>query len=402
MRFVFWIVGLFALAVLIGLASTLNTGYAILFVPPYRMEVSFNLLIIAVVVLVLVAYAVLRLLGLAANLPQEVRTFQRQKKLRASRHALREAAISLFEGRYQRAEREALKSIDDEYAEENRALALMIAARSAASVGDNAKRDGYLSRLESMPQRIQLARHMVEAQIRMDAKQPLEALAAIERARAISSNLTSALRLELKIRMLLKQPEQVLQITEKLLKADALEAEQARRYRLAAYRQQLVGLGSEREVRDWLKRIPGVEKQNPDLVVDISRHLIALDTYPLAAELIATALSDEEQATPELARELGMLAEHIDSQRRLTLMRDAENWLKSRPRDHMLLLALGRLALAEQLWGKAQSYLEASVSMQPTLCAHAELSKLFATLGKDDKAAQHQALALKIALQQGC
>lgn len=402
MRFVFWIVGLFALAVLIGLASTLNTGYAILFVPPYRMEVSFNLLIIAVVVLVLVAYAVLRLLGLAANLPQEVRAFQRQKKLRAARHALREASISLFEGRYQRAEREALKSIDDEYADENRALALMIAARSAASVGDNAKRDGYLSRLESMPERIQLARHMVEAQIRMDAKQPLEALAAIERARAISSNLTSALRLELKIRMLLKQPEQVLQITEKLLKADALEAEQARRYRLAAYRQQLVGLGSEREVRDWLKRIPGVEKQNPDLVVDISRHLIALDTYPLAAELIATALSDEEQATPELARELGMLAEHIDSQRRLTLMRDAENWLKSRPRDHMLLLALGRLALAEQLWGKAQSYLEASVAMQPTLCAHAELSKLFSTLGKDDKAAQHQALALKIALQQGC
>ena len=402
MRFVFWIVGLFALAVLIGLASKLNTGYAILFVPPYRMEVSFNLLIIAVVVLILLAYAVLRLLGLAANLPQEVRTFQRQKKLRAARHALREAAISLFEGRYQRAEREALKSIDDEYAEENRALALMIAARSAASVGDNAKRDGYLSRLENMPERIQLARHMVEAQIRMDAKQPLEALAAIERARTISSNLTSALRLELKIRMLLKQPEQVLQITEKLLKADALEAEQARRYRLAAYRQQLVGLGSEREVRDWLKRIPGVEKQNPDLVVDISRHLIALDTYPLAAELIATALSDEEQATPELARELGMLAEHIDSPRRLTLMRDAENWLKSRPRDHMLLLALGRLALAEQLWGKAQSYLEASVSMQPTLCAHAELSKLFATLGKDDKATQHQALALKIALQQGC
>ena len=77
----------------------------------------------------------------------------------------------------------------------------------------------------------------------MDAKQPLEALAAIERARAISSNLTSALRLELKIRMLLKQPEQVLQITEKLLKADALEAEQARRYRLAAYRQQPAGAG---------------------------------------------------------------------------------------------------------------------------------------------------------------
>ena len=83
-------------------------------------------------------------------------------------------------------------------------------------------------------------------------------------------------------------------------------------------------------------------------------------------------------------------------------MRDAENWLKSRPRDHMLLLALGRLALAEQRGGKAQSYLEASVSLQPTLCAHAELSKLFGKLDKADKAAQHQALALDIALSQGC
>ncbi|MDE1713630.1 hypothetical protein PWG14_13740 (plasmid) [Chromobacterium amazonense] len=39
MRFALWITGLFALAVLVGLASTLNTGYAILFLPPYRMEV---------------------------------------------------------------------------------------------------------------------------------------------------------------------------------------------------------------------------------------------------------------------------------------------------------------------------------------------------------------------------
>ncbi|MDC7708509.1 heme biosynthesis HemY N-terminal domain-containing protein [Vogesella indigofera] len=402
MRFVFWVVGLFALAVLIGLASTINTGYAILFVPPYRMEVSFNFLILAIVLLILIAYGVLRLLGIAANLPHEVRTYQRQRKLKASRHALREAAIAMFEGRFQRAEREALKSIDDEYSDENRGLALMIAARSAASVQDLERRDGYLARLEDMPERIQLARHMLEAQIRLDGKQPLEALAAVERARAISSNLTSALRLELKIRLMLKQPEHVLTLTEKLLKADALEAEQARRYRLAAYRQQLASFSSEREIRDWLKRIPGVERQNPALVADIANQLIKLDAYDMAAELIAGALSDDEQATPELARELGLLAGHIDSPRRLTLLRDAENWLKSRPRDHLLLLSLGRLAHAEQLWGKAQNYLEASLSIQPTLCAHAELAKLLLAIDKPEKAERHYQDALKIALENGC
>lgn len=401
MRFVFWVVGLFALAVLIGLASTINTGYAILFVPPYRMEVSFNFLIIAVVLLILLAYAVLRLLGIAANLPHEVRTYQRQKKLKASRHALREAAISLFEGRFQRAEREAIKSIDDEYSAENRGLALLIAARSAAGMQDDGRRDGYLARLEDMPERIQLARHMLEAQIRVDAKQPLEALASIERARAINANLTSALLLELKVRLLLKQPEQILALTEKLLKSEALPAEQARRYRLVAYRQQLAGFTSAREVRDWLKKVPSVERQNPDLVVETARQLLALESYDMAAELIASALSDDEQATPELARELGQLAAHLDSQRRLTLMRDAESWLKSRPDDHMLLLALGRLALAEQLWGKAQSYLEASLSLQPTLSAHAELARLCLRLEKGEQAAQHQQRALELALEQG-
>ena len=64
MKFVIWITGLFALAVLVGLASTLNTGYAILFLPPWRMEVSFNLLLLGIVVLIVLAYAVMRVISI--------------------------------------------------------------------------------------------------------------------------------------------------------------------------------------------------------------------------------------------------------------------------------------------------------------------------------------------------
>ncbi|VEB39670.1 Uncharacterized enzyme of heme biosynthesis [Chromobacterium violaceum] len=67
-----------------GLASTLNTGYAILFLPPYRMEVSFNLMIVLVVALIVVTHIVLRLIALAADLPRQVQRFQRQKKLKAA------------------------------------------------------------------------------------------------------------------------------------------------------------------------------------------------------------------------------------------------------------------------------------------------------------------------------
>ncbi|UTH75861.1 heme biosynthesis protein HemY [Chromobacterium sp. IIBBL 290-4] len=402
MKFALWIIGLFALAVLVGLASTLNTGYAILFLPPYRMEVSFNLMIVLVIALIAATHLTLRLIALATGLPQQVQRFQKQKKLKAARHALREAGIAFFEGRFQKAEREAVKSLDNEYSDENRALALLIAARSAGAAGDLEKRDDYLAKLDQMPDRLQLARHMLDAELKLEDKDAPGALLALERARALSPNLTNALRLELKARMLQKQPEAVLSLTEKLLKADALEPEQARRYRLAAYQQQLGALLSEREVRDWLKRMPEAESRNPQLLQAVVKHLIRLQQYDYAATLLAEALSADDMDLPELSRELGQLASQVSVDKRLALLKDAERWLQQRPRDHWLLLALGRLALAQQLWGKAQSYLEASASIEPTLCAHAELARLFEATGKEEQAQQQYQRSLELALSKGC
>lgn len=401
MRFVLWITGLFALAVLLGLASTLNNGYAILFFPPYRMEVSFNLMIVGVLVLIAVAYGILRLIGVAANMPTEVRAFQRQKKLKAARHALREAGIAFFEGRFQKAEREAARAIDDEYAPENRALALLIAARSAGMMQNFDKRDAYLARLDTVPERLQLARHMVDAELRLEAKDLLGALAAIERARAVAPNLTNALRLELKVRILQKQPDAVLALTEKLLKADALEPEQARRYRMAAYCQQLEGLPSGEAIRNWWRRIPEVERQNPDLVRPTVERLEDLGDFDQAAQLIGAALVSDDTTLPELALGLARLAEHVSGEKRLALLREAEAWLQVRPRDHLLLFALGRLAAEEHLWGKAQSYLEASLSLEPTLMAHAALARLYEAIGKPEEAEHHYQRSLALALERG-
>ena len=401
MKFVLWITGLFALAVLVGLTATLNDGYAILFVPPYRVEISFNLLIVGIVVLIGITYGILRLISIAISLPAEVRRFQRQKQQKLARQALRDAGIAFFEGRFQKAERAAIKSIVDESSPESTALALLLAARAANAMQDVEKRDGYLARLDNLPESLQLARHMQEAELKLDAKDPLGALSAIERARSISPNLTNALRLELKVRLLQKQPEAVLALTEKLLKSDALETAQARRYRLSAYTQQLESLINGKEIQDWLRKIPEAERHNPILVGKVVTRLTDAGEADMAATLLEEALADEEQATPELARDLAHLADQLSEARRLELMKAGESWLKERPRDHMLLLAMGRLARAQQLWGKAQNYLEASLSIQPTLIAHAELVRLFQSLGKEEEAARHYRDSLELALEQG-
>ncbi|HWT54844.1 MAG TPA: heme biosynthesis protein HemY, partial [Rhodocyclaceae bacterium] len=67
----------------------------------------------------------------------------------------------------------------------------------------------------------------------------------------------------------------------------------------------------------------------------------------------------------------------------------AEGWLLSHPRDAALLLVLGRLCQDKQLWGKAQSYYEASLSLDGGRVAHIALAQLLDQLEQTDLANKH-------------
>ncbi|WP_144821299.1 heme biosynthesis HemY N-terminal domain-containing protein [Marinobacter piscensis] len=66
----------------------------------------------------------------------------------------------------------------------------------------------------------------------------------------------------------------------------------------------------------------------------------------------------------------------------------AEQWLKDRPNNAELLLALGRLSLRNQLWGKAREYFEASLKLRRSREALAELSRLCAHMGDEETSAR--------------
>jgi HemY protein len=67
----------------------------------------------------------------------------------------------------------------------------------------------------------------------------------------------------------------------------------------------------------------------------------------------------------------------------------AENWLKLHPEDAALLQTLGKLCMKQELWGKAQSYLEASLSIEPSVEAHLALAQLLEKIGRAEEAGKH-------------
>jgi len=63
----------------------------------------------------------------------------------------------------------------------------------------------------------------------------------------------------------------------------------------------------------------------------------------------------------------------------------AEGWLQERPNNPELLLALGRLSLRNQLWGKAREYFEASINLKRKQETAGELCRLYAHLGQHEQ-----------------
>lgn len=70
----------------------------------------------------------------------------------------------------------------------------------------------------------------------------------------------------------------------------------------------------------------------------------------------------------------------------------AEQWLKDRPNNPELLLALGRLSLRNELWGKAREYFETSLRLKRSRETLAELSRLNAHMG-------HEEASIKLLMQ---
>jgi HemY protein len=99
-----------------------------------------------------------------------------------------------------------------------------------------------------------------------------------------------------------------------------------------------------------------------------------------AAELLAASL--RQHWHPALLSAYGLLA-GADPMRQL---RVAEGHLRAHPADPDLLLALGRIALRAQLWGKARDYLDSSLAAEPRSETCIELARLCEQLGDSARA----------------
>jgi HemY protein len=111
--------------------------------------------------------------------------------------------------------------------------------------------------------------------------------------------------------------------------------------------------------------------------------LIELGVGPEAQELIEKQLDADWDPT------LVLLYGRLQGGDPTARIACAEQWLPLHKDDPQLLLTLGRLCLAQRLWGKAQSYFEASLSLADRRETRLELAQLFEQTKRPDEAMPH-------------
>lgn len=389
MKTLIWVVAIAALAVGITLVARYNTGYVLVVLPPYRVELSLNLMIAITAAAFTAGYVAVRAVSAMLHLPRRVREYRLARRRDKARSALIEALAEYFAGRYARAEKAAAVSLD---LGEQPGLSALLAARAAHELRAHERRDGYLARAATSDPGDVAARVVTEAGLMLEDRRHEDALNVLEQ---LPHRHTAALRLELKAQQQARNWEQVLVLVEELRRRnvfDAAQADPVRRHALAENLRRK-GLDTHALEEAW-GNVPAVDRAGRLVAATAARCFIALGGCDQAHRIIEDAVEAEWEA------ELVALYAECESGDAVRRIERAEEWLKSHPRDAVLLLTLGRLCAGQGLWGKAQSYLEASIAIEPTHTAHLAAARLQETLGHADAARRHFREGLDLALRQ--
>lgn len=153
MRSVFWLLGVAAIAVALALLMGRNQATVTLFWPPYRYDVAFNFVVVALIALFVLLYLALRAIAVLRKLPEQARRWRGQQLERAAVGAVLDALSHQLAGRFVRAQAAGLSALERlnampavQWAQrpQLQLLAHLLVAESAQSLQNRNARDEHL------------------------------------------------------------------------------------------------------------------------------------------------------------------------------------------------------------------------------------------------------------------
>lgn len=402
MRSVIWVLLLAIVAVVAATLLGSNDNLVTMYWAPWRIDLSFNLFMVGLVLFCLVLNALIQVVGALIDLPQRAREWRVSRRDRIAQGALREALSQYFGGRYARAQKAAQRAVaiqadtpelkqDGEFT----VLGHLLAAGSSHRLQDRTRRDEQLQRALDLSRRSAGARSAEEGARLLaaewaledrDAARTLELLAELPPGVA---RRTQALRLKLQAARLARQPLEALRTARLLAKHQGFSPSAAQGLMRALAIEALDAARDAEQVQGVWREFDAADRRDVVVVSHAARRLVALGAIEDARQALRP-LWERVASLPREERDLVALA-LADATAGIgpEWLPRLEAALQQSPREAAMAYAVGRALAARELWGKAQQLLEQAAEdeglrVEARRAAWLQLAAL-AERGRDDE-----------------
>lgn len=379
---------LLLLALLVGVGLSLglqyDLGYVRISLGHYLIETNFWVglaLVIALVALILTLAGVVRSLTRSTGV---VTHWLAKGQQRRARKRTTEGLLALAEGNWPQARKRLEASADHA---DTPLINYLAAAQAASESGDHDAVDDLLRKAYESTPGSDLAVGITQAQLQLNANRLEQALATLVRLRKQAPHHPFVLKLLKNVYLRLEDWRELSRLLPEIRKRQLGDPEELNVLERTVWHK-LLHRASEESVRQGSRSLEPLTRLWDELPSSMRRDEHTIRAY---AELLAQN-GDEAQAETLLRKvlrnhwsdELVSLYGRVCGDKPDEQLLAAERWLQDRPNNPELLLALGRLSLRNELWGKAREYFETSLHLRRSHETLAELGRLNAHMGQDE------------------
>ena len=372
-----WTLLIVSAAVGLALLMRFNDGNVALLWPPYRVDVSINVVLLALFAIFVLLHLLLVALSNALDLPQRVRAYRERRARETALAGARDGLVAYFEGRFGRAERLAQGALSDPFLAGPAAL---IAARAAHRLREPARVERWLD-LAGAEKATANAALMSRAELAVEDRRPADAIDAVQTLHARGARHIQALRLALRAHEQSGDWSALLQVVRQLDKREALHPSVVRGLKIRAFRELFAARGDDAHALQELVASLSTEERDVDEIVEAAARALAGAQRSEQAAALLGAILDKR-----LAERLVPVYAGLQSLPARERLRRIEAW-RTRHGEHLaLIVAAGRLCAAEGLWGKAEEFLSRADAAAPSRETRVLLAGLLEHLGREREA----------------
>ena len=371
------------LAAVLAAAIAYDPGYVLIAFGNYTLETTVWVGIALLLVLLLAMYCAILILHRSVRQGSIFSRWRNNWNERRGRQLTQRGLLAYLEGNFERA-----RVVLDRGANrtESPAINYLLAARASAAHGEYKMAEMYLLRAQRSDDGTDFAIAVNAAELQLRQGRLQEALAALARLRNQAAKHPYVLKLLQDVYTSLRDWENVIELLPQLRKAKLLSREEAADIEARAIASWFDDTAAQKQIEKMRARWQTLSRaleRDARIVAAYTRGLIALGAGDEAEILLRNFLKREWNT--ELVELYGS-AQAGDASRQFA---QAEQWLREHGSSATLLLCLGRLAVRNQLWGKARDYLEQSLQLENKPEACVELARLLVRLGQHERSAEY-------------